>query len=127
MVSCIAYHLPHNPHGSSIFPSRTTYFLALLSMRKGTNKSLMLALWDRTWICLRTEILRRLALGVSVCLADKKLGMGTVSVYSIELLTYKLSVALARAVYARTKYILLDDPLSAVVCTLPNSVLRVIS
>lgn len=29
------------------------------------------------------------------------------------------SVALARAVYARTKYILLDDPLSAVVCSLP--------
>lgn len=26
-----------------------------------------------------------------------------------------LSVALARAVYARTKYVLLDDPLSAVV------------
>ncbi len=25
-------------------------------------------------------------------------------------------VALARAVYARTKYVLLDDPLSAVVC-----------
>ena len=29
--------------------------------------------------------------------------------------------------YARTKYVLLDDPLSAVVCTLLNSLLRVIS
>lgn len=29
----------------------------------------------------------------------------------------KARVALARAVYARTKYVLLDDPLSAVVCT----------
>lgn len=28
----------------------------------------------------------------------------------------KARVALARAVYARTKYVLLDDPLSAVVC-----------
>ena len=28
-----------------------------------------------------------------------------------------LRVALARAVYARTKYVLLDDPLSAVVCS----------
>lgn len=27
-----------------------------------------------------------------------------------------IRVALARAVYARTKYVLLDDPLSAVVC-----------
>ncbi|KAI9451239.1 hypothetical protein HD554DRAFT_2200515 [Boletus coccyginus] len=30
-------------------------------------------------------------------------------------------VVLARAVYARTKYVLLDDPLSAVVCSLPLS------
>lgn len=30
----------------------------------------------------------------------------------------KARVALARAVYARTKYVLLDDPLSAVVCRL---------
>ena len=33
----------------------------------------------------------------------------------------KARVALARAVYARTKYVLLDDPLSAVVCSLPFS------
>ena len=30
----------------------------------------------------------------------------------------------AHAVYARTKYVLLDDPLSAVVCTLPDPVSR---
>lgn len=30
----------------------------------------------------------------------------------------KARVALARAVYARTRYVLLDDPLSAVVCVL---------
>lgn len=36
--------------------------------------------------------------------------------YSLHELTDVCRVALARAVYARTKYVLLDDPLSAVVC-----------
>lgn len=41
-------------------------------------------------------------------------------IYGVTVLRYKLSVALARAVYARTKCVLLDDPLSAVVSTSPN-------
>jgi len=48
-------------------------------------------------------------------------------VYDVGLVTSKLSVALARAVYARTKYVLLDDPLSAVVCTSLYSAARMIS
>lgn len=39
----------------------------------------------------------------------------------------KLSVALARAVYTRTKYVLLDDPLSAVVRTFLNFIFGVVS
>lgn len=66
-------------------------------------------------------------LGVSACLVDRKLGMCLAMVYDVDPLTPKLSVALARAVYARTKYVLLDDPLSAVVCTLLNSIFKVIS
>jgi len=72
-------------------------------------------------------MLRRLELGVSASLEAKKPGMDFVLAYNIISLTCKFSVALARAVYARTKYVLLDDPLSAVVCTLPSSALRVIS
>lgn len=64
---------------------------------------------------------QKLVLGALVCPADKKLGvMHFFSVYDVRSLTYKLSVALARAVYARTKYVLLDDPLSSVVCTSLN-------
>ena len=43
------------------------------------------------------------------------------------LLTRRLSVALARAVYAQTKYVLLDDPLSAVVRTSLNFMFKTIS
>lgn len=50
-----------------------------------------------------------------------------VSVCDFVVLTYRLSVALARAVYARTKYVLLDDPLSAVVCISRNSIIKAIS
>ena len=65
-------------------------------------------------------MLRRLALGVSVYLVAKKPGMDFISAYDIRSLTCKFSVALARAVYARTKYVLLDDPLSAVVRAFPQ-------
>ena len=64
---------------------------------------------------------QKLELEASVCLVDKKLGMmHFVWVCDIGSLTHQYSVALARAVYARTKYVLLDGPLSAVVCTLLN-------
>ena len=66
------------------------------------------------------------ARGVSLS-GGQKARYGLVLTYDIGSLTCKLSVALARAVYARTKYVLLDDPLSAVVRTLPSSALRVIS
>jgi hypothetical protein len=56
----------------------------------------------------------RLALGVLVCQVAKKLGEAWVFISSFGMLMV-FSVALARAVYARTKYVLLDDPLSAVV------------
>lgn len=51
---------------------------------------------------------------------DKRLGEFRDGVYRYmgAMLIAVPSVALARAVYARTKYILLDDPLSAVVRSL---------
>ena len=73
------------------------------------------------------ETPRKLALGASVCLVGKKLGMRFTPNSDVGSLMDGLSVALARAVYARTKYVLLDDPLSAVVCALLNSVFEVIS
>ena len=50
---------------------------------------------------------------------DKRLGKFSGGVYRHGgMLIAVPSVALARAVYARTKFVLLDDPLSAVVCPL---------
>ena len=61
-------------------------------------------------------MLQKSVLGVSVSPVVKKLGMMYFSsIHDVGLLMRRLSVALARAVYARTKYVLLDDPLSAVV------------
>ena len=61
-------------------------------------------------------MLQKSVLGVSVSPVVKKLGMMYFSsIRDVGLLMRRLSVALARAVYARTKYVLLDDPLSAVV------------
>ena len=62
------------------------------------------------------------------CPVDRKLGIVyLVLFHNVGLLIHNLSVALARAVYARTKYVLLDDPLSAVVRTLLNLISKVIS
>ena len=50
---------------------------------------------------------------------DRRLGKSSDGVYRHGgMLIAVPSVALARAVYARTKFVLLDDPLSAVVCSL---------
>jgi hypothetical protein len=59
--------------------------------------------------------------GVLVCLGDRRLGEEFFFLGGAGLLSFidgflLCRVALARAVYARTKYVLLDDPLSAVVC-----------
>ena len=62
---------------------------------------------------------RRLGLEVSVCREVRKLGEDLRASWGRDLLRLSLRrVALARAVYARTKYVLLDDPLSAVVSCL---------
>jgi len=59
---------------------------------------------------------RRLGPGVSACREVRRLGKDLASFLGCDLLRLSLHrVALARAVYARTKYVLLDDPLSAVV------------
>ena len=59
---------------------------------------------------------RRLGLEVSVCREVRRLGEDLRAFWGRDLLRLSLRrVALARAVYARTKYVLLDDPLSAVV------------
>ena len=83
------------------------------------NKSSMLVLWQRTSECLKTVTPQKLVPEASACLVDKKLGTLLIPVLNVVVLTFKPSVALARAVYARTKYVLLDDPLSAVVRTPP--------
>jgi ABC-type nitrate/sulfonate/bicarbonate transport system ATPase subunit len=52
--------------------------------------------------------------GLSLCTKVKRLGMAQpFDFYAVFTLNFR--VALARAVYAKTKYVLLDDPLSAVV------------
>ena len=60
---------------------------------------------------------RRLGLEVSVCREVRRLGEDLRVFWDISHLKHFSfhRVALARAVYARTKYVLLDDPLSAVV------------
>ena len=63
---------------------------------------------------------RRLGLEVSVCREVRRLGKD-LRVFKTSVIYNFFSfhrVALARAVYARTKYVLLDDPLSAVVSCL---------
>jgi len=62
---------------------------------------------------------RRLGPGVSACREVRRLGKDLASLLGclvIDNIFFSFHrVALARAVYARTKYVLLDDPLSAVV------------
>lgn len=57
----------------------------------------------------------------SVCPEDRRQGKGDFNITLVHLSIYNslfvlVRVALARAVYAPSKYVLLDDPLSAVVC-----------
>lgn len=60
-------------------------------------------------------VLRILLIGVLVCLEDRKQGEGALGSILLVTVIVLCRVTLARAVYARTKYVLLDDPLSAVV------------
>jgi ABC-type transport system involved in cytochrome bd biosynthesis fused ATPase/permease subunit len=67
------------------------------------------------------------ARGVSLSGGQKARYGASRSVCNVGSLTHKLSVALARAVYARTKYALLNNPLSAVVSTPLNYLSKGIS
>ncbi|KAJ3519361.1 hypothetical protein NM688_g9311 [Phlebia brevispora] len=88
----------HRRRGSVTSPSRTIFSLGTRWMRSGTRRSWSPARWGLTWRFWRTGTRLRLARGGGVSLSGGQ----------------KARVALARAVYAPTKYVLLDDPLSAV-------------